>query len=105
MTSIDSTGPGAADIIIASLAHPVRRKVLRVLHEPGGPRSPSKAAKRLGLPWQTVSHHFTFLSEREIIEMVRWNEVRGAVEHVYESLVADDPLVKEMLRRTEKDDE
>jgi Helix-turn-helix domain len=90
---------------IAALNHEVRREILRLLHDPDGPRSPVRTAETLNHPLSSVSYHFRVLSFRRAIAQVKEAPVRGAMEHFYVSKVANDPAVLGMLERTHQADE
>lgn len=52
-----------------------------------------------------LSYHVTVLRGYRVVKMVNKRPVRGAVEHFYESKVADNPLALEILKKTKARDE
>lgn len=93
-----------ADVIDA-LNHLVRRQILRLLHEPDGPRSPVRCAEKLGRPLSNVAYHFKVLCDQAIIAPNGTAPARGATEHFYASMVSDNETIVQMLERIRKADE
>ena len=67
--------------IVKALGHPLRQRILQVLHERVA--SPNEIAQELEEPLGNVSYHVRILRENECIELVRTGQVRGAIEHFY----------------------
>lgn len=77
--------------ICGPLRHPVRVRILEVLHD--GPRSPSQFVAEGLLPQESyndydqalslVSYHFRALEKEGCVEIIESIPRRGAVEHVY----------------------
>jgi len=67
--------------LIKALAHPLRVKILHILSERVA--SPNEMSKVLEEPLGNVSYHVTVLDEWELIEEVRSEPRRGAVEHYF----------------------
>jgi DNA-binding transcriptional ArsR family regulator len=55
----------------------------RILAEIAKPMSPSQLAVALGEPIGTVSYHVRELAEAGLLELVRTEPRRGALEHFY----------------------
>jgi DNA-binding transcriptional ArsR family regulator len=86
------------------LAHPLRDRLL--FEYQGDPTSPSKVARRLGESVSLVSYHTDVLARNGCLELVRTERRRGAIEHFYRAIVAQDiededwPRVSAPIRRT-----
>lgn len=104
----DEHGNGQTDLsseALRALNHQVRRQILRFLHEPDGPRSPIRVAKKLGEPVNSISYHFKELLKRDIIALKKTIPARGAVEHVYASKVSRDLGIRRLLEMTRRSDQ
>jgi DNA-binding transcriptional ArsR family regulator len=91
--------------LLHALHHPVRRQVLRALHEEGAALSPSELSRKsisIGLP--CLSFHARVLCVLKVTECASTRQVRGSTEHFYASTVARNELVAAILRETEADD-
>jgi DNA-binding transcriptional ArsR family regulator len=91
--------------LLAGLRHRSRRKVLRRLHRADGPMSPAELARELSISVMQLSYHVNVLGGYRMVELVAEKPARGTMEHFYESKVAADPFVLEILSRTEDEDE
>jgi len=100
----DPGGWRSADLISA-LNHPLRRRILRSLHESGERSSPARLRERLGAELSCVSYHVTVLVGFGVLKSAGEQPVRGAIEHFYVSQVADDPAIKALLESTKESDE
>jgi DNA-binding transcriptional ArsR family regulator len=107
-------GPGASngrcrppsdDDLIAALNHSLRREVLRRLHRAEKSLSPADLSRLVGIKVTNLSYHVTVLRQYRVVKMVDKRPVRGAIEHFYESKVADNPLALEILKKTRAKDE
>ena len=68
------------------LGHPLR---LRILHEyRRGATSPSRIARRLGLPISVVSYHTKELKRLGCIEQIRTERRRGVIERFHHAIAA-----------------
>jgi DNA-binding transcriptional ArsR family regulator len=67
--------------IVKALAHPLRVRILTVLNDRVA--SPNELRKLLEEGLSQVSYHIKVLRDFEMIEMVRTEPRRGAVEHFY----------------------
>lgn len=90
--------------VIYALNHPVRRQILRLLHQPGKEASPSDMHKSIGVGLSVLSFHAQVLGELGVTHGTRTQQVRGAIEHFYASDVAGNELVEAILLQTEVDD-
>jgi len=92
--------------LIVAIAHPLRRRILRMIHEWGEPASPAQVAGALGRPIGTVAYHANVLRRLGAVEPTGEKQVRSAVEHVYDSTIEEDPPIETLLEETkEVDDE
>lgn len=89
--------------LIAAIAHPVRRRILRTLV--GEARSPAQMAKAFHLPPGTIAYHARVLGRVGAIELAVEKPARGAIEHFYDSTIKDDPPVETLLEETREVDE
>lgn len=64
-----------------SVNHEVRLDALSIFHEREA--SPKEIQEALGVPLATASHHVKELFEADVIELVKTEPRRGAVEHFY----------------------
>jgi DNA-binding transcriptional ArsR family regulator len=63
--------------------HPLRLKLLKAIHSSSEPCSPNQLSQELGERLGNVSYHVAKLVKGELIEMVKTEPRRGAVEHFY----------------------
>src|SRR3954447_5775670 len=70
--------------VIKSLAHELRVEILAILNDRMA--SPNELAKELGEGLSQVSYHVKVLKDFEMIEMVKTEPRRGAVEHYYKAV-------------------
>jgi DNA-binding transcriptional ArsR family regulator len=91
--------------LTAALNHPLRRVVLRRLNASKDPLSPARLAERLCASLSDVSYHVTVLRKCGVVEIVKEQQVRGAIEHLFVSKVVDNQAVQAMLAETEAEDE
>jgi DNA-binding transcriptional ArsR family regulator len=75
--------------LLAVVGHPVRARAFMVLAERTA--SPNEIAGLLKLELNDVAYHVRRLRELKVIELVRTQPVRGAVEHFYRAI--EKPLV------------
>jgi DNA-binding transcriptional ArsR family regulator len=101
----EDVSPYGQSDAIGALNHAIRRRILRLLHEPNGPRTPSRIAEKLEESLVDVSYHFKVLEAKRVISLVDLVQVRGAVAHVYRSEAANDSLVNKLLDETSEVDE
>jgi predicted transcriptional regulator len=91
--------------MIWAIAQPLRRRILRSIRDREGPSSPVQVAKQLDLPVSMVAYHFSVLCRFGAIELTGEQPARGAVEHFYESTIADDPPIETLLEETREVDD
>jgi DNA-binding transcriptional ArsR family regulator len=96
---------GISQELLRSVAHPLRRQILRTLHEVGEARSPAELREVYGLPVSHVSYHVKVLRECGAVALTDTRPVRGALEHFYASTVAENESVNVILGSTEEEDE
>ena len=70
--------------IVKALAHPLRIRMLTVLNQRVA--SPSELAGELDEPIGNVSYHMRTLADLGMVELVRTEPRRGAVEHYYRAI-------------------
>lgn len=103
--------PYKEEDLIRGLNHAIRRQALRVLHASKTPMGPAQVDAKLELGnapkarLSQISYHMKTLAQLRIISLVDEQQVRGAMEHIYASEVADDAWVRSMLKRTQEADE
>jgi DNA-binding transcriptional ArsR family regulator len=92
--------------MIWAIAHPLRRRILRVIADNGEPLTPTQIATALGLPVGTVTYHSNVLRGFGAVEPVGKKSAGGTVERLYDSTIEDDPPIETLLEETrEVDDE
>jgi DNA-binding transcriptional ArsR family regulator len=92
-------------ILIDALTHTVRREVLRRLHADGTRHySPTELGEELGMKVPAVDYHVNVMEEREVIQLMKEEKIRGATKYLYASLVSDNPAVSAILAFTEDED-
>ena len=83
--------PAIDQRIMKALSHPLRVRMLTLLNQKVS--SPSELAEELDEPLGNVSYHMRFLADLNMVELVRTEPRRGAVEHYYEAL--EPPLISD----------
>jgi DNA-binding transcriptional ArsR family regulator len=83
--------PAIDQRIMKALSHPLRVRMLTLLHQKVA--SPSELADELDEPLGNVSYHMRFLADLKMVKLVRTEPRRGAVEHYYEAL--EPPLISD----------
>lgn len=74
----------AAEQLVKVMAHPLRVQALTILTERVA--SPSEIAKELGIGVSGLSYHIRELEKVGLIELVREEKRRGAVEHFFRAM-------------------
>jgi DNA-binding transcriptional ArsR family regulator len=74
------------DLFVA-LAHPLRRRILRQMINDETEISPRELALSLGEHLSKLSYHVKILAWCDAIELVRTEQVRGAMQHFYRVIV------------------
>lgn len=67
--------------LIRALAHPLRVRMMSILHEREA--SPKELAAEFGIPLANVAYHIQVLRKLKLIRLVKKTPRRGAVEHHY----------------------
>ncbi len=76
--------------LFEGLAHPLRRRVLRLMKEERRETTPSELSERLGEQLSVLSYHVRVLEQCNAVRLTRTERVRGATQHFYRfSLKAD----------------
>ena len=93
--------------LISAIDHPLRRQILRLMHSSNDPLSPTQIEGKvaLGNKLSNVSYHVTVLARYHVIALVGRRQVRGALEHFYESQVSEVAWLRGLMERTKKEDE
>lgn len=91
--------------LIAAIANPVRRRILRAISDYGEPCSPAQIARQLGLPVGTVAYHARVLWHLGAVEPVAAKHLRDATEPFYDSTIENDPPIEALLDETREVDE
>lgn len=91
--------------IVKGLAHPLRVRILAMLHE--REMSPVQLTAHIDAPLGTVAYHVRKLHDLGLVECVRTRKRRGATEHIYRAAerprISDEawesagPVVKQVL--------
>ncbi len=87
--------------LVQALVHPLRREILRALHEAEEARSPRELSLALDCPLSSVSYHVGLLAESNVL--VR-THARDSTEHYYASTVGDDGGLLLVLIATQRSD-
>jgi DNA-binding transcriptional ArsR family regulator len=91
--------------MILAIAHPLRRRMLRMIVKQGEPLSPAQMAREFGLPVGTITYHAKVLWHFEAVEPIRDPQAAGAAEHRYEATIENDPPIETLLEETREADE
>lgn len=91
--------------LISAIDHPVRRRILRRLHDCRKPRSPSRLGRELDEHLGTAAYHVRVLESFGAVEQTGEQQVRGAIERFYASTIEDDPPIETLLEETREADE
>jgi DNA-binding transcriptional ArsR family regulator len=73
------------DKLLKVLAHPLRKRLLRLYVEEGGMLSPKELADFTKKHLSNVGYHVRVLAEHGAVEIVAEQQRRGSVEHFYEA--------------------
>jgi DNA-binding transcriptional ArsR family regulator len=99
-----SEGHGRVQMIMA-IAHPLRRRMLRMIVKHREPLSPTQMAKEFGLPLGTITYHARVLRQFKAVEPIRERQMHGAAEHLYEVTLENDPPIETLLEETREVDD
>jgi DNA-binding transcriptional ArsR family regulator len=75
-----------SDLFLA-LAHPLRRRILRKMIEDEAETSPRDLARSLEEPLSRLSYHVRILAGCGAVDLVRTEQVRGSMQHIYRAIV------------------
>jgi DNA-binding transcriptional ArsR family regulator len=92
-----TTAETEPDGLLIALRHPLRRDILREMHDGGGRISPREISDRLKEPLSNVSYHIRVLAECGVATLVDTAPVRGSMQHFYSSSITE-PWALEALR-------
>lgn len=91
--------------LIDAVNHPLRRKLLRALHNSDDARSPVQLSKVVGVEVGTIAYHMRALARLGAVEKTDSRHVRGARETFFVSRVAGNRQVIAILADTEAEDD
>jgi DNA-binding transcriptional ArsR family regulator len=87
MADKEDIAPEAGELdeaLLKAISHPLRHRLLGLLDDRTA--SPNELARELGLPLGRVSYHIRLLADLGVIELVRTEPRRGALEHFYRAV-------------------
>jgi DNA-binding transcriptional ArsR family regulator len=87
MAEKEDIAPQAGELdeaLLKAISHPLRHRLLGLLDDRTA--SPNELARELGLPLGRVSYHIRLLADLGVIELVRTEPRRGALEHFYRAV-------------------
>lgn len=90
--------------LLKALNHPLRRRILRTLHEAEEAMSPIQLSRTLLVPVSNVSYHVRVLRDKGALSLRRTRPVRGSSEHFYASTLARNPVAVHLLESTASED-
>jgi DNA-binding transcriptional ArsR family regulator len=94
----------APNALLKALSHPLRRRILRKLHDVDEARSPGELSEAFSLPVGNLSYHIKVLQQTHAVALTDTRPVRGTLEHFYVSTVAGDESALQLLKSTEEED-
>lgn len=94
----------APERLVKVLAHPVRRRILRTLHDAGEARSPRELSLALDAVLFNVSYHVRVLRDARALVLTDSLPVRGSMESFYASAVDGDRWLRLFLDATRRQD-
>jgi len=92
--------------LLRQLNHPVRREVLRLLHEAKEPRSPQRLSAVFCRAYDVpnIAYHFRVLSKGQLVTLEYEERVRAVQEKFFVSTVSSHERVLSILADTAEDD-
>jgi DNA-binding transcriptional ArsR family regulator len=87
--------------LVGAVVHPLRREILRTLHEAEEARSPRELALALDCGLSSASYHVRVLADTHILALTDAMSARGSTEHFYASAVEDDGWLQLVLIATQ----
>jgi DNA-binding transcriptional ArsR family regulator len=92
-------------VLISALNHPLRRRILRVLAS-GESASATDLSELLDVRLGNIAYHMKVLTELKVLWLSGTQQVRGAQERFYRSVLDGKPAwAKTALEQTRKGDE
>lgn len=91
--------------MVLALAHPLRRRMLRMIVERDEPLSPGQMARDFELPVGTITYHAKVLSHFDAVEATGEAQARDTAERFYEVTIENHPPVEALLEETREADE
>jgi DNA-binding transcriptional ArsR family regulator len=76
-------GKGKAVDLFEGLAHPLRRRVLRLMRDERREMTPRGLSDRLDEPLSVLSYHVRVLEQCGAVRLTRTKRIRGATQHFY----------------------
>lgn len=90
--------------VLKALNHPLRRRILRALHDGVRAKSPIQLSRELKVPVSNVSYHVRVLRDKGVVTLISTRPVRGSSEHFYSSTLADHAVAVQLLESTAGED-
>jgi DNA-binding transcriptional ArsR family regulator len=88
--------------LVASLGHPLGRRILRYYEDGGRPATPEQLAEALGLPLPDVEYHVVLLAEGGVLRQTESHEQTG---YFYDlALRGDNEWVRTILEASRESD-
>jgi len=69
--------------LFEGLAHPLRRRILRLMMREKRETTPRELSEKLDEPLSVLSYHVRVLEKCEAVRLTRTERVRGATQHFY----------------------
>lgn len=98
-------GAGLTPELMKALNHPLRRRILRRLHNLDESQSPAQLRRQFDIDIGHVSYHMKVLKDFGFVTLTRTRPSRGALEHFYASAISDNSSVALVLKATKAEDE
>lgn len=92
-------------MLIVAIAHPVRRRMLRMVIDSRELRSPAQLGRELDHRLGMVAYHARILRQCGALKPAGEQTVRRTVEHFYTTTIEDDPPIETLLEETREFDE
>lgn len=85
--------------LVGAMKHPLRRNLLRLVHQSSAPISPKELSQATQMPLSDVSYHVRVLVDAETLTLKRTMSVRGSEQHFYASNeeMLGEPIVQAAL--------
>jgi len=89
---------------VKALGHPLRRRILRAIHDAGEARSSRELSITLDAILSSVSYHVRVLRDAGALVLTDSRPVRGSMEKFYASAVEDDRWLRLLLDASQRQD-